>query len=105
MANTTVIKGNMVQVTGLDADWNSVTDTPFKDGMKLLAIVFDPSAIGDVMVVEEESDGPRIFYASCTDTHDQRIQYYDGTWHKPYIDISDCTLDTAANARVLFLLA
>ena len=110
MANTTTMSESFIQVTGLDADWVASTDTPYSQ-VKLKSIMFEPSAAGDIMVIKEGSaTGPRLFYASCASGNDQKIRYYagidgQGQWCNPFIDISDCTVSTAANASVSIEIA
>lgn len=104
MANVTTIAGNAITVSGLDADWIWSADTPFTPGIKLHSISFTPSAANDILIVNDESiSGPELFREKA-DTVETTVQYYHGKWVKPCIDISDCTLGTAANARVTFII-
>ncbi len=126
MSNTTKLTGNFLQIKGLDADWSLPGDLDaFFDetGLRVKSIKFIPSATNDVMVIKEADPGyattaaiiaaqsttaPELFYAKAVDVYDQRIEYFGGDKGKvirPFIDISDCTLGTAANARVEFELA
>lgn len=110
MANTVTIHGKTISITGLDADFSlsatgSASGTElehFKDtGLAVHSIRFHPSAANDIMVVHEGGiDNAVAFYAKCSGDTDDRIQYYEGQWMKPVIDITDCTLGTAANARI-----
>lgn len=102
MANVTTMTGSTITIT-LDGttDWVWSTDTPFPNGLAIKYIHFHPSGANDVMIVHEQSvDGAEIFRAKCSGDTDDRIHYLDGDWKRPVIDASDCTLGTAANARV-----
>jgi len=101
MSNTTSIVGNAITISGLDADWVWSTDTPFTNGIKCHSIMFHPSAANDILIVNDESiSGSELMRVKCSGDTDDRIVYLGGRWCKPCIDISDCTLGTAANARV-----
>lgn len=101
MSNTTTIQGPIITISGLDADWIWSTDTVFTNGIKVHSIRFHPSAANDVMIINDHSiGGPEVFRVKCSGDTDDRVQYYDGAWLQPCIDISDCTLSTAANCRV-----
>lgn len=110
MANTTVQSRNTIQITGLDADW--LWDTEFSEiaaslgGMWVRSIQFNPSAANDVMIINDGGiDGPSIFDVKCTADTDQRVKYFDPPLYcAPVIDITDCTLGTAANAKVIITL-
>lgn len=120
MANVTAVTGSHVTITGLDADWylsNDLADWA-DTGLLLRAIRFNPSATDDIMVI---IDGPagggfvawstavgEMFRAECATAYDDRIRYYNAPpmrRYYPVIDISACTLDTAANAVVTFEFA
>ena len=105
MANTTAINGRFIQITGLDADWLYSSDLPvaLQSGLSVKSIQFNPSAASDVMVINEGGiNGASIFHVKCTGDTDQRIKYFNPpTRMQPVIDISDCTLGTAANAKVI----
>jgi len=101
MANTTTWKGNTINITGLDADWDAPTDLGM-DKIKVRSIEFLPSAANDHFIICEGSlTGPSIMDVTCSDAMDNRRVYFDeGLWMTPYIDISECTLGTAADAKV-----
>ena len=104
MANTTLHGNGVVQITGLDADWRWDTDGGFDTevGMKVTAIQFCPSASNDVMIVHDKSiDAVPLLDSNPTGTAPVQNKFPGGKWCKPVIDISDCTLDTAANAKVI----
>lgn len=126
MSNTTKITGNFLQIKGLDADWSLVGDLDKsfdKSGIRVKSIKFVPSATDDVMIIKEGDPGyattaalvtaqtataPELFHVKCVDAYDDRIVYFGGNRGRvmrPFIDISDCTLGTAANARVEIELA
>ena len=106
MANTTSIKGNIIEITGLDADWQGSTDTGITQ-MKVSAIQFNPSAVDDVMKIRDGGTSNAVlFEVKCSDVYDQRIKYFNPPiWADPVIDISECTLNTPANAKVIITVA
>jgi len=106
MANTTVIKGNVIQITGLDADWNGSTETGLSN-MRISSIQFNPSGADDEMIVHDGGiDGVTIFHMKSADVYDQKIRYYEPPIiANPVIDISDCTLATPADAKVLITIS
>ena len=124
MSNTTIIVGNFLQIKGLDADWSllDLDATFLKTGIRVKSIKFFPSATGDEMIIKEGDPGyattaalvtaltataPEIMHVLCADVYDQRIIYFGekGKLMRPFIDITDCALTTAATARVEFELA
>ena len=122
MANTTLITNRSLQIKGLDADWTVPGDlTGFlASGLKVKSIKFQPSATGDILVIKASkgshttaatviaatTTAPEIMHVKVTADTDQRIEYFnEGQWMWPFIDISDCTFSTAANARIEFELA
>lgn len=121
MANTTKLEGRFLQIKGLDADWSVPGDLPGfqKTGLRVVSIRVHPSAASDVSVIKQgkssqtattaaiatTTTAPEIFRAKHSTDQDDRIEYYDGSPMWPFIDISDWTLGTAANARVEMVLA
>lgn len=102
MANTTTITGKQISITGLDADWLWTTAIG-SSGCYLKSITFIPSAANDRMLIHEGGiDGAEVFDTGIVSGTDARTKYFD-RGHKcaPVIDISDCTLGTAANAKVI----
>ena len=100
--NTTAIGDNCVTITGLDADWWATLSNLIYD-LDVSMIVFYPSATNDRMIIHNGSLDADEFFDSglCADTYDVRVLYYPpGYLVQPVIDISDCTLGTAANAKV-----
>lgn len=120
MANTTKLKGKILEIKGLDADWSLPGDLPgFRTtGLFIRRITFHASNAADVFIIKQgkaadtstagaivtTATDPRIF-----DAVGQTSQKFGGDVHGfqcwPYIDISDCTLNTAANARIEIELA
>ena len=110
MANTTLFDGNIITITGLDADWNAATEskTSHRPFLKVQAIQFIPSAASDRMIIHDNGiDAIDIFDSgTVTDANDSRIQYYDPPLIcNPVIDISDCTFGTAGNCKVKIFLS
>lgn len=105
MANTTTQGRGTVQIIGLDADWSYYTDGGFDEdiGMFVSSIQFNPSAASDIMIVHDGSiDAAEIFNSGPAGGTAPIFKNFDPPrWVRPFIDISDCTLDTAANAKVL----
>lgn len=109
MANTTTIGKNHIQITGLDADWTwntELSEHAHMNGIIVKSIQFNPSGANDVFIIHEGGiDGASIFEVKCTGDTDNRVKYFDPPLHcAPVIDISDCTLATAANAKVIIEL-
>lgn len=106
MANTTVVTGKSVDVSGLDADWVHGTDLAAQTqllGRHLQRVEVVPSAIGDVVVVRNGGiAGAFSAKFVFTDIAPQVMYYPADSQVAPAIKISECTLGTAANARVLF---
>lgn len=105
MANTTTVNRNTITISGLDADWTLAGDlAAFQDtGMYISSIRYHPSGADRFIVHEGGIDGASLFDVNCVDVNDDRIEYYDPSVARfPVIDISDCTLAVAANARLTF---
>lgn len=116
MANTTTITGNVISIV-LDGstDW-LLSDTGdssggttllvdcVKTGLSVDSITFVPSAANDIILINEDNlSGAEIFSAKAATTN-PITTYYHGLWLHPAIDASDCTLGTAANARVIIII-
>jgi hypothetical protein len=107
---TTVGSSNLtVEITGLDADWAWSTDLSgeLAASERIQAIFFYPSAALDRMIVRDGG----IDAATLCDSgivmgaDDPRVCYFEPPiGAEAVIDITDCTLDTAANAKVVILL-
>lgn len=118
MANTTKLQGNFLQIKGLDADWSVGGDLSglLSAGLRVRSIIFHPSGANDIAIIKAgkasqtttaaavatTATAPEIFHVKCTADTDQRIKYFGdrGQVMWPFIDISDWTLATAANARL-----
>lgn len=104
-------------ITGLDADWDIPTDYPDAElcGLWVRSIHFHPSTKDDVCIVKSAAAGisaaataPEVFRSKVSNDKDERIKYFSGPLGQrmwPIIDISDWTLGTAADARLIFELA
>lgn len=111
MPNTTKIQGSIIEITGLDEDWDwaeectDLKDAIIRGGLKISSIRFDPSAKDDVMVIKEyDGSGAVLFYKKTASVYDNTPFYYNGKPVRPFIDIGDCTLNAAADARVVIEL-
>lgn len=115
-ANTTNIStsGFSIEITGLDADWyweteiaaNTSIPEKFKDA-KIAAIVFYPSAANDRFIIHDGGIDEAAFFDSglVSAASDPRVLYYiPAKQANLIIDISDCTMNTAANCKVVILL-
>jgi len=102
----TTIKGNIIEITNLDADWYGNVDADIHE-MKISSIQFNPSAVDDIMIIHDGSlDGATLFKAKCEDVYDQRVKYFNPPiWANPVIDISDCTIASPNNAEVIIVAA
>lgn len=102
--NTTTQDAGIIQITGLDADWfwNVSTDAGLSYCINITSIEFVPSAANDRMIIHDGGiDGVPIFDSGIVSDTDTRIKYFSGDkCLKPVIDITDCTLGTAASAQV-----
>lgn len=115
-ANTTALgsSSSVIQITGLDADWIWATEmaalgfaTRDINATVVTRIVFYPSAAADRMIVHDGGVDTAAYFDSgiVSGSDDPRTKDYPGI--KPVqlvIDISDCTLGTAANAKVLIFI-
>lgn len=113
MSNTTRRDGKFIEITGLDTDWYLDQDMLMdkRDGLKVREITFFPSADGDQLAIKNSADGtaaaPLLCFLEASDTGNQRlIKSFgsDGEWIYPFIDIGDCTFNTAASCKVLIEL-
>lgn len=123
MANTTKLADIFLQIKGLDDDWSTPGDlgaTYQKGGIQVRSITFHPSGANDVAIIKAglpsqattaaaiatTTTAPEIFHVQCSGATDQRIKYFGdrGKQMWPFIDISDWTLSSAANARLEFEL-
>ena len=113
--NTTVVTGQnqVITITGLDADWDASTETKTKDllrngVLKVLRVVFIPSATNDRMIIRDNGIDAAEFYdvGKQADTYDGRtVDFPEPLYVNPVIDISDCTFGTAANAKVMIYIS
>lgn len=85
------------------SDWSSATTFP--KGMRVWYILFYPSAANDIVCIKEGgADGPVIFKAKDVDGRGLQLRL-PGNLINPYLDQSECTFGTAANARITFYQA
>lgn len=105
MANATTTGRGTIVITGLDADWLYTTDGGFDAdiGCLVSSIQFLPSAANDIMQVHDGGiDSALIFDSGPSGGTAPIFKNFDPPrWVRPYIDISDCTFTTAANAKVI----
>jgi len=116
-ANTTKVnkKATVIEITGLDADWTWSTTAETKDiapPIKIIQIKFIPSAINDRFFIYDTlsdgtAEGPAVFDSGLIADAYDRVQDPLGggvTVSDPFIDISDCTLGTAANCKIIIII-
>jgi hypothetical protein len=105
MANVTTQGRGTIVITGLDADWTYTTDGGFDAGIGCLvsSIQFLPSAQNDIMQVHDGGvDGALIFDSGPAGGTAPIFKNFDPPrWVRPVIDITDCNLDTEADAKVI----
>lgn len=103
MATTARIKNGTIEITGLDEDWTLEDDLGIT-GIHIDSIQFNPSATDDIMVIHDGgNDAIPIFEAK---SNGYPITKYYNNRHRrsPVIDISDCTITTPSNAKVIIEL-
>lgn len=123
MANVTKLTDKLLQVKGLDADWSIPGDMPgfAESGINVRAIKFWPSGDNDILIIKAglpsqattlaaiatTLTAPELVHVKALLVTLQRVEFggESGLRMWPFIDISDCTFGTAANARVEFELA
>ena len=102
MGNT-VLEGEFsIEITGLDADFIAGVNSTYRL-YEVFGIEFVPSAVNDRMIVRHAGidlacildTGPVINLAAIYEKKPL-------IWYQPVIDITDCTLSTPANAKVIF---
>ena len=103
MANTTKLGSKSITITGLDANWSWETDGPFPAGIRITSIVFIPSATADRMIIRDgSSTGAEIFDSGgAVGTAPIFEPIIPTKKLYPTITIAQCTLGTAANAKVI----
>ena len=106
MANTVTVGANLVSVVpdGSTA-FDLATIYPFKDGINLRAIIFQPSAANDVLQVRDKNaSGATIWPGNKDVSGGGQVIYYDGKSYRPYIvQTAECTFGTPANVKIVFL--
>src|SRR5574343_242860 len=114
-ANTTAVSTSnlAIQITGLDADWYWETEIAASTSIsqvvkqaKIKAIIFYPSAANDRLIIHDGGLDTAAFFDSglTSAAADPRIIYYvPAKQANLVIDISDCTMNIAANCKVVIL--
>jgi hypothetical protein len=92
----------MFTVSAIDADWTC------SQQLNIKSIIFYPSAVDDILKVQEYIAGTTADSAVWLKSVDGGcvgvLLHNDGVRFKPMIDVSECTFDTAANVKVTFML-
>lgn len=100
-----------IEITGLDADWTWNTELAgeikvVSEG-RISRITFYPSAASDRMIIRDNGIDAATYFdsGSVSGSDDPRtMTYMNPRKANLVIDITDCTLDTAANAKVVIEL-
>jgi len=88
MANTITQDGRIVNIEVSDADW-----TGSLRGVQ--SIQFNPGAASDKLVVKDgDASGPVAFQTIADGSSDEVIKYFGEVPFTPFIDVSECTIDT-----------
>jgi hypothetical protein len=103
MANTTVVLGKTVEITGLDTDWVWSTDLPvYLRGRPLSGVVVKPSAATDVVTLRTGSvSGPRCWWSDGSFQNQRQGYFGPDSGIDPAIKISECSFTTVANAVIM----
>ena len=79
------------------------------DGLRVRKITFDPSAVGDEIIVRDGRNGPRMFSAEVLGTYDKLKDDYREDGHadrgklvRPYIHANECVVAIQNQAYVTF---
>lgn len=111
--NTTTIgtSETTIEITGLDADWLWLTEldgeSNYVERGRIQRITFYPSAASDRMIIRDGGIDAATFFDSgaVSGADDPRTTSWVNPQYAPLvIDISDCTLSTPANAKVVIHL-
>jgi hypothetical protein len=100
-ANTVVISGKTIEITpDGSTDWNS--KTAFPNGLSIESIVLCSSAANDKISLRNGSATEAHIFPYIADaTGGGLIQYYGKVSYLPFLKASECTFNTAANARII----
>ena len=103
-ANTVVISGKTIEITpDGSTDWDSKVAYP--RGLSIDSIVLCSSATSDKISLRNGSaTDAHIFPYIADATGGGLIQYYGNVSYQPYLKASECTFNTAANARIIIQL-
>jgi len=116
-ANATVVtrQNQVITITGLDPageDWDASVEAEtlglLRNGvLKVWMVVFIPSATNDRMIIRDDGiDGSEFFDAGKhAEVYDSRVKYYyEPLEVNPVIDVSDCTIATPADVKVMIYI-
>lgn len=102
MSNTTTRTGKFIEIIpDGSTDWIGLTE--LGDLIKISSIQFNPTTIGDVLIIRAGGiDNAAIFNAYANVANQALTRdYTPGKWCNPVIDASDCTFGTATDCRIL----
>lgn len=87
---------NVYELTGISGDWTGPLG-------ELQSIQFVPGNSGDTLVVKNASaSGPVIFNTAADSASDEVVKYFDGAELQPFIDQSECTLNSGHQVIVIY---
>jgi len=104
MANTTVVTGKVVQITGLDADWEWNTDLPdILKNRPLASVLYKAHGANDVFVLRNGSiTGAKVFNVkSAGDTSFLFRQFHRDEQVSPVFESTDLTVGGATAMVIL----
>ena len=108
-------KATVIEITGLDANllWSTTDELKnITPPIKIIQVKFIPSATNDRFIIYDTlsdgtAKGPAFFDSGLIADVYERTQDPMGggvTVSDPYIVIGDCTLGTAANAKIIIII-
>lgn len=104
MANVIKVSSGKIISLTIDSDW-TWTDSfaRMPDGIEVAEVIFTPGAADDKLVMlDQDANGGELFPPVLPwDVYAERQSYPCGTWLKPFIDFSECTLSAGHNILII----
>ncbi|MBW1732486.1 MAG: hypothetical protein JRJ75_16670 [Deltaproteobacteria bacterium] len=105
MANTTTATGQVITITGLDANWDLETDLGHSP-IVLSSIEFVPSDSGDIVSITAGNGGAVLFKARCSNEYDQKTKVFNPPIQSDiYIGASGVSIADGASAMLIITFA
>lgn len=104
-ANTITLGANTVVIEDIDSDWTwSDSINNALSGIRVLSIQFNGGAADDqcVIMTDGAATGAVIFDVTVEDTYDQRLKWFNGVRHKPFLDYSAGTFTAGSKVIIEF---